>query len=141
MNAAMRFAILLACVSGAPAPVLAAACAVPSGQHAGIQQAVDDPACTSVVLTAGSYPESTRIRRNVDLVGAGSGATVVEGRIEVVGSVTVALSGFSIANGCAEAGLDISDGSAVSVQDVAIDSALLPCPALSYPVFRDGFEP
>jgi hypothetical protein len=139
MNAGLAFASTVICVL-VSAPSFGAACPVPSAQHATIQQAADDSACSTVVLSAGAFPESTRIRRSVGVAGAGSGSTAVEGRIEIVGNIAVALSGFSIANGCTESGLEVSGGASVSAQDVAVVTALLPCPDISYPIFDDGFE-
>ena len=75
------------------APVLAAAtsaggaaiiCEVPTDRPT-IAAAVADPACATIVLPAGTFHESVRIERALELGGAGSDATTIEGRIEVSG--------------------------------------------------------
>ena len=53
-----------------PPPACTVGGAAPS--HASIQAAVDDPACTTVRLAAGSYYEHVGITRLVKVVGAGS---------------------------------------------------------------------
>lgn len=129
--------LLLACLSPAAHAVV---CPVPSGAHPTVRHAVDDVACTVVALSATTFAESLRLGRSVDLTGAGSDASVIEGRIEVAGLVQVGLAGLSIANGCPEPGLRILDGAVVAATDVDVRSALVPCPALPDVLFRDGFE-
>lgn len=129
--------LLLACVCPS---AHAAVCPVPSAAHPTLGHAVDDGACSVVALSAATFAESLRLVRSVDLTGAGSEASVIEGRIEIGGLVQVGLAGLSIANGCPEPGLRILDGAVVSAADVDVRSALVPCPALPDVLFRDGFE-
>ena len=102
-----RSAVILFAMVGAMGAhsVEGATCTVPSGSHSTIQVAVDDPACTELVLAAQVYSESVVIGRTLTLQGAGSGATTIEGQVEVsvgvvdlvglmVDASTVALAGL-----------------------------------------------
>lgn len=117
----------------------AAVCAVPSGTHATIQSAVDDAACTSVALATASYAESVQIRRSLAIVGVASPASLLDGRLQILGATTVVtLSGLGLRNGCTAPALAIGPGAHVASTDVHIAPAALPCPELR--LFRDGFE-
>jgi hypothetical protein len=122
---------------------LAAVCLVPSGSHPTIQAAVDDPTCTEVVLAAQVFVESVTVDRSLQLRGARSAATTVEGRVVVegattqvqLGQMTVDAGAPSVA-GCYGEALESSGGARVSGSDLKVrnadgDGCLL---------FRDGFE-
>ena len=119
---------------------VAVACAVPGPSHGTIQQALDDAACASIELAAANYAESLRIARSLTITGAGSAATAIQGRIEIIGLAQVSLTGLSIRNGCPAPGLRVLDGADVTAADVKIAAAALPCPALSDTLFRNSFE-
>lgn len=87
-------------------PARAANCSVPSGSYGTIQAAIDDGACDTITIAAGTYVENLSIARTVTLVGAGSGSTIIDGdRTErafyITGSsgTTVVISGTTIRNG------------------------------------------
>ncbi len=46
-------------------PVFAQTCTVP-GSHATIQEAIDDPACATITLSAQTYPDFVESCRSVD---------------------------------------------------------------------------
>jgi len=121
----------------------AAVCNVPSGSYQTIQEAVDDLTCTQVVVAAGTFVETVAVDRTIEITGASSTATVVEGRIEVSGagvelvlaSLKVDASAGVVAGSIGEA-VKVSGGAEVTSNDlVAVNndgSALL--------IFADGFE-
>ena len=53
-------------------PATAATCNVPSAPHPTIQAAVDDVACTQIVVAAGTYTGRVAIARSVNLPGRGA---------------------------------------------------------------------
>lgn len=126
-----------------PLSAVAAVCTVPSASHPTIQDAVDDPACTEVVIAAGIFPESVAIERSLVVLGDSSTTTTVEGRFLVTGSTTeVAISDLRIdtaapsAAGCFPLALDVSGGAEVTGTNIVVvnadgDACLL---------FGDGFE-
>ena len=69
---------------GLVSPTLAGVCTVP-GSHATIQEAIDDPSCTTINLSTQTYPESINITRTLTLAGPGGGGAIVEGLVRVVG--------------------------------------------------------
>jgi hypothetical protein len=117
----------------------AAVCAVPSGPHPTIQAAVDDAACTEVVLAAQSFAESVAVSRSLLLRGDSSATTVIEGQMTVTGNTTVVtLQDLAVyGGGCYLAALDVVGGARVtSHQDVVVfNTAGGECP-----IFIDGFE-
>ena len=134
-----RAVVLLAVFACASLPAGAQTCTVP-GSHATIQEAIDDPACATINLSAQSYPESINIPRSLTLVGPGGGGAVVEGLVRVVGVGTVVnLSDLAVQNGCPSNALLVFGGAQTNGTNLAVErSAALPCPPL--PVFSDGFE-
>ena len=122
---------------------VAAVCNVPSGSHPTIQEAVDDLACTEVVIAAGSFAESVAVERSLVFSGDSSATTTVEGRFVVTGASTnVSLGDLAIdagaltAAGCYTLALDVSGGAAVTGNNLVVvnadgDACLL---------FADGFE-
>lgn len=89
--------ILVAVVAaaGASAPVEAATCNVPSVTYSDIQAAVDDIGCAPIVIAAGTYPGTVVIARTVNLTGAGSDQTYLQGQVQIA-SGTVHLAGLHI---------------------------------------------
>jgi len=133
----------LALLFASATTAVAAVCTVPSGSHPTIQAAVDDPTCTEVAIAAGTYAESVEVDRTLEISGASSTTTIVEGRIALTGtgveltldSLKVDASAPSVA-GCYPFAVDISGGSSMSGNDLVVvngggDACLL---------FRDGFE-
>jgi len=110
----------------------AATCPVPSASHPTIQAAVDDVACTEVVLAAQSFAESPVVARSLALRGAGSGQTFIQGRLEVSAG-QVALEGFHVA--ASGGALTVHSGAEVSGFDVVAFDGLF-----EVPMFADGFE-
>lgn len=121
----------------------AAVCNVPSAPHPMIQDAVDDISCTEIVLGAQIFEESVTIHRSLEVRGASSTTTIIEGRVVVEGAPTqVTLRDLTV------------DGSAPSVAGCFIEAlvaeggALLRANAVivvngdgeACLLFRDGFE-
>jgi pectin methylesterase-like acyl-CoA thioesterase len=145
MRSVLRYSFALSTLFlFAPAtPAAAAVCTVPSGSHPTIQAAVDDLACTEIVIAAGNYVESVEIDRNLEINGVSSTATVIEGRIMAMGGgVELRLgnlkvdAGATSSAGCFPVAVDIGDGATLTGSDlIAInadgDACLL---------FGDGFE-
>lgn len=136
------FNVLALCAGAALWPLLAGpsgACSVP-GTHAKIQQAIDDPACTTIALQDQTYAESVRIARSLTLAGPSGSAATVQGLLRVTGAGTeVQLRDLRVENGCAGEAMDVGFGAQVDASRVvAVRSAALPCPPL--PIFADGFE-
>ncbi len=92
-----RLGILIATVAAVAfvQPASAATCNVPSAPHPTIQAAVDDIGCAPIVIAAGTYSGSVVIARSVNLTGAGSDQTFVQGQVQV-NSGTVHLAGLHL---------------------------------------------
>ncbi len=125
------------------ANAFAAVCNVPSGSHPTIQEAVDDLACTEVVIAAGSSAESVVVDRSLVLSGDSSTTTIVEGRFVVTGASTnVALGNLTIdagapsTAGCYTLALDVSSGAAVT----GINLVVVNADGDACVLFADGFE-
>jgi hypothetical protein len=65
-------------VGAAQAQEADANCLVGSGGYASIQSAVDDPACTVIAISAGTFLENVTIGRSLTLRGAGADRTTVD---------------------------------------------------------------
>jgi hypothetical protein len=126
--------VLIAAIAGLASANLAVAatCNVPSGTHPDIQTAVDDIGCAPIVIAAGTFIESPVIDRSVNLTGAGSGQTFIQGQIQVTAG-TVHLDGMYIA--AAGEALWSHSGAEVSGFDLVVTSG-----AVSTVIFTDGFE-
>ena len=128
-------ALAVLCASTAFADV----CSVPSVPHPVIQAAVDDAACTEIVLAAQVFAESVAVSRSLLLRGDSSATTVIEGRVTVTGDTTeVTLQDLQVdAGGCFSVALDVRGGAQVTSQQdvVVINAAGGECP-----IFLDGFE-
>ncbi len=145
MRPAMRYSFALSTLLlfASATPADAAVCNVPSASHPTIQAAVADLACTEVVVAAGTYVESVDVDRTLEITGASSSTTVVEGRITATGagvelaldSLTVDASTPSVA-GCFWEAIDVSGGAAMTSTDlVAINGDGEACL-----IFGNGFE-
>jgi hypothetical protein len=66
---------------------LAVTCAVPS-QRPTIQSAIDDPICTTIQVSAGTYHEILAVTRSIIIIG--TGPPILRGNIGVRGSGVVA---------------------------------------------------
>jgi len=122
---------------------VAAVCNVPSGSHSTIQAAVDDLACTEVVIAADSFAESVSVERSLDFSGDSSATTIVEGRFVVTGASTVVAfdeltidAGAPTAAGCFTLALDVSGGAAVTGNNLVVVNA----DGNACVLFADGFE-
>jgi hypothetical protein len=114
-------------------------CSVPSVAHPSIQAAVDDAACTEVVLAAQVFSESVAVSRSLVLRGDSSATTKIAGQVTVTGDATeVTLQDLQVdGGGCFPVALDVSGGAQVtSQQDVVVTNAA----GEECPIFLDGFE-
>lgn len=132
--------LLIASLTAAQiAPGKAATCSVPSAGYPTIQAAVDDPACTTINVAPGLYPENVLVSRSLTLNGAqvgvpvagrvsgGPGESIVQGANSTGPSATftinapsVTIDGFTITN-------SVTTGAAigVDVQSSGNDAAIL----------------
>ena len=78
--------VLLLLLWLAPAGRAAAPCSVPSASHPTIQAALDDDSCDPVGVGPGTFDESLQIDRSVEIVGAGTTSTIIDG---LTGSSTI----------------------------------------------------
>ena len=108
-------------------PCAAAVCTVPSAPHPAIQEAVDDLACTEIVLAAGTFVEEVVIDRDLVITGASSPTTRIEGRVVVEGDTTqVGLHDLTIdasaptAAGCFTEALVSRGGAQLGANDVVV---------------------
>ena len=124
-----------------PPALRAGTCTVP-GTHPTIQEAVLDPSCTAIDITATTYSESVQITRSLSINGPGGGGAVIEGLALVSGSSTqVSLSNLTVQNGCLPDGVLVEDGAELSgVNFTAISDSALPCPEGPTAVFGDDFD-
>lgn len=132
-------AVIALCTTAA----FAAVCNVPSAPHPAIQDAVDDLSCTEIVLAAQAYTESVTIDRSLELRGASTATSIVEGRVVVEGaSIVVAARDLTIDGsvpsvaGCFREALVTDGGAQLSANNVVVvngdgDACL---------IFGDGFE-
>ncbi len=122
-------------------PLHAQNCTVP-GTHSTIQEAIDDPACITITLSAQTYAESIRIPRSLTLAGPASGGAVVQGLVLITGSGTeVELQTLRVENGCLPNALRTTSGATMNGTNLEVErSAALPCPATADSIFADGFE-
>ena len=106
----------------------AGGCTIP-GSHATIQAAIDDPSCALINVAAGTFNESLNITRSLDIVGAGTTSSIIDGgqlTIHIGGPTahTVGLRDLTVtgANGTGGGGgFQIEEAAhAVSLVDVAV---------------------
>jgi hypothetical protein len=132
--------LALVVVASAP-PLCAQTCTVP-GSHATIQEAIDDPACATITLSAQVYPESIVIRRSLTLAGPGSGGAVVRGLVLMTGPTTqVTLQDLRVENGCVPDAIRSSGGAKLTGNNLQVERMDgLPCPLTADTIFVNGFE-
>lgn len=117
-------------------------CNVPA-PYLTIQAAVDDPACSTIVVAPGAYLEGVSVGRSLTLEGAGPGSTVLTGPLLADGSGTqLTLKSFGIdttgpLTGCFAFALAATGGAIVHPADVAASHGAGP-PVGPCPMF-DGF--
>ncbi len=124
----------------------ASTCPVPDPVHPNLAAAVRDLSCTTIQLAAGTYPENLVVARDVVLAGAGAGATVVAGAIEVSGATTdVALDGLALDGtgvgvaGCWQSLLAATGGARLqTAADLLVTNSGIANGACR--IFADGFE-
>lgn len=106
--------LLVAAAGGQAAQ--AAVCKVPDMAHPTIQKAVDDAACTDIVLGAQVYTEQVSIGRSLTLRGAGPGRTILRSPMRRVRSTVTAsyLSGFTYV-------VEVKPGGDVALNDLSVD--------------------
>jgi hypothetical protein len=134
-NCAGCLAVSVLCASTA----FSAVCSVPSMPHPTIQDAVDDAACTEIVLAAQVFVGTVAISRSFLLRGDSSATTVIKGRVTVTGGTTeVTLQNLQVdGGGCFSVALDVGGGAQVtSQQDVVVLNEV----GGECPIFFDGFE-
>ena len=136
-----EFAILGVIMMMTAVPALAQTCTVP-GTHTSIQEAIEDPSCATISLSAQTYPESIVIRRSLTLAGPGSGGAVVQGLVLMTGLGTQAtLQDLRVENGCLPDALRTSGGAQLTGNNLQVErSEGLPCPLTADAIFADGFE-
>jgi hypothetical protein len=128
-------ALAILCVPPASADV----CTVPSAPHPSIQAAVDDGACTEIVLAAQVFSQSVAVTRSLVLRGDSSSTTVIRGQVTVTGGTTeIALQNLQVnGGGCFSVALDVGDGAQVTSQQ---DLVVLNDAGGGCQIFSDGFE-
>lgn len=134
-----RRAVLVAALFTLSAPVGAGVCTVP-GSHALVQDAVDDPACTTVEVAAGTHAESVYVGRSVTVSGPETGVAVLAGTVRAEGAGDlVTLRDLRVENGCRGRGASAGAGATLATDGVAVlRQAGLPCPPFG--LFSDDFE-
>lgn len=134
-------AVLSVALLSFPQVSLAILCSPPSASHPTLQQAVNDPVCTTIELAAQAYPEQIEIRRSLTLTGAGPLSSTVDGPILVQGlSIQVAMASLGIRNGCPQPGLRVQAGALVSPANVRVSTSAIECPPPPDLIFADRFE-
>ena len=137
-----RTAALVVCLGPlvlSASAVVADVCSVPSAAHPTIQAAVDDAACTEIVVVAQATAESVAVTRSLLLRGGSSSTTAILGQVTVTGASTeLTLRNLEVdASGCSSIAVEVASGAQVtSQQDLVIVNATEgPCP-----IFVNGFE-
>jgi hypothetical protein len=131
----LAFLFSAAMLLTAPLPALCATCVVQSPSYPSVQSAVDNPACTEIILTEGVFAGPVSIGRTLEITGASSDRTRIVGEITVQGgATTVTLTGITIAigPGLTNDGLVVTDGAEVTPDDLKIK-------IIDY-IFFDGFD-
>ena len=138
IQSAIRIGCLALAAFCAPT-AFADVCSVPSAPHPSIQAAVDDAACTEIVMAAQVLTESVTVTRSLMLRGDSSTTTVIRGQVTVTGGTTeVTLQNLQVdGGGCVSVALDVGGGAQVtSQQDVVVRNVA----GSECPIFLDGFE-
>ncbi len=121
-------------------------CVVPS-QRPTIQEAVNDPTCTTIQIQAGTFEEIVTIDRSLTMAGAGTDLTTITGQVVVTGAGVVALitdltvdtTGPQSA-GCFSDAMSVLDGAEGLAVRVSAINALGDGHCLFGLLFADGFE-
>jgi len=130
--------VLLIALTGSLAR--ASTCSVP-GTYPSLGEAVADPTCSSITLSATSLTEQVTITRSLTLQGAGVGASTLRGRILVENAGTVALDDFTIdTGGCFASGLEVSGTATEETQSGDLSIVGAATGGSDCPIFRDGFD-
>lgn len=136
---------LLGALLAASEGLQAITCSVPTGTYPTISAAVAAPACTTIVVAAGSYRENVVVPRTLTVSGAGSASTSVEGSFRVEGATSVvALTDLRVdgtvtgVSGCWSNLLQVSGGARLAV-DPSVE-VIASQTASSCRIFADGFE-
>ena len=119
----------------------AAVCTVP-GAYGSIQSAVNDSDCTDIQVAEGTYQGSVIVSRTLNLVGAGSGLTTIQGGVTASGNSTnLVFQGFQILNGCPGSAISSNGAAMVAGFDIiAENSDGIQCYGEQDLIFSDGFE-
>jgi hypothetical protein len=100
----------------APAPALAAVCAVP-GSYATIQSALNDAGCATIQIAAGTFNENLVVSRSVILQGAGASTTIIDGgylyRVVTITSPVSGANTVTIANVTIQHGAGVIHGGGI----------------------------
>ena len=136
----MKLLALAALLPALVVPVVEATeCLVPAS-HSTIQDAIDDSACDTISIAAGTQSESILVHRSVTISGPPEGGAVIEGSVRGYGSGTVVqLTNLLLQSGCSET-LVVEGNVQVGAANLqVVQSPALPCPPGPF-LFFDGFE-
>ena len=118
----VTFALVLGFVSfnrsGSTTKAALASCSVPSVSHPTIQSAVNDVACSTINVAAGTYNEQVTVTRSdVTITGAGAGSTIIQ-------PSTVTANTSSLFSGSPIAAIVLVDGATgITVEDLTVDGS------------------
>ncbi len=118
----MTFALVLGFVSfnrsGSTTKAALASCSVPSVSYPTIQSAVNDVACFTINVAAGTYNEQVTVTRSdVTITGAGAGSTIIQPSIVTANS-------SSLFSGAPIAAIVLVDGATgITVEDLTVDGS------------------
>jgi len=128
---------------GSAVAAVAVTCTVPSGTYPTIGSAIANPACTDIVLQAGSFHESVTVSRSLSITGASSTASTIVGQVRVDGATTVvSLEDLAVdaadaaVAGCFARGIDVDGGARVTGGDIVVTNAT----GIACLLFGDDFE-
>lgn len=123
-----------------------ATCVVPS-QRPTIQEAVDDPTCTTIQIQAGAFEEIVTIDRSLTMAGAGTDLTTITGQVVITGTgVVVLITDLTIdttgpqSAGCFSDAMSVLDGAEGLAIRVSAINSLGDGYCRFGPIFADGFE-
>lgn len=136
MRGCQSLVIAAVLMFGSAGGVRAADCPVPTGTHPTIQSAVDDPACTSIELSAQTFLENITIDRDLAVAGESTASSIVVGRIVISGSTSAVSMADLTVSGCFLKALDVSDGASLTGTNLVVVNGI----ADACPIFGDGFE-
>jgi hypothetical protein len=119
------FAITIVAAGTIIAQPEAAECRVPTVGYGTIENALADPACTTIVLAEGRFKENLVIDRSLSIEGAGAGESVIDGQlsdrvVHIMEDAVVSLSDVSIARGQSGLGGGILNEGDLTLNRVAV---------------------